>query len=103
MGDLDVAVELVPREPDFERQTEANYRRVTEESARGRRFASIFDQLTWWHQEAMLFLRRRSRGLSLHDYGAIREIVDASPHRVVFPESAPKAAEYQAHPPGSTH
>jgi hypothetical protein len=36
----------------------------------------------------MLFLRDRRRGLSLQDYAAIRKIVDASPHRVVFQESA---------------
>jgi hypothetical protein len=36
----------------------------------------------------MLLLRQRSRSLSLHDYGPIREIVDTSPHRVVFQESA---------------
>jgi hypothetical protein len=37
---------------------------------------------------AMLFLRDRSRGLSLQDYAAIRKIVDATPHRVLFQESA---------------
>jgi hypothetical protein len=46
----------------------------------------------------MLFLRHRSRGLSLQEYGAIREIVDASPHRVIFQESARRPLARQAHP-----
>jgi hypothetical protein len=82
IGDLDVAVQLVRREPDFEKYTEANNRRVAEEFAKGRWFSNIVDQAFWWQREAMLFLCNRSRGLSLHDYGPIREIVDASPHRV---------------------
>ena len=36
-------------------------------------------------QEAMLFLRNRRRGLSLQHCGAIREAVEASPHRLIFP------------------
>ena len=89
IGDLDIAIELVRREPDFQKHMEANNRRVTEEFARGRRFDSILDQVFWWQREAMLFLRDRRRGLSLQDYAAIQKIVDASPHRVVFQESRP--------------
>jgi hypothetical protein len=89
IGDLDIAIQLVRREPDFQKHTEANNRRVTEEFARGRRFDSILDQVFWWQREAMLFLRDRRRGLSLQDYAAIQKIVDASPHRVVFQESRP--------------
>jgi hypothetical protein len=84
VGDLDVAIELVRRERDFDRHREANDCRVAEELQNGRRFATFLDQLFWWEQEAMLFLRNRKRGLSLHQYGPIRETVDASPHRVVF-------------------
>jgi len=62
IGDLDIAIELVRREPDFRKHTKANDRRVTEEFARGRRFASIVDQIFWWHREAMMFLRDRRRG-----------------------------------------
>jgi len=91
IGDLDVAIDLVRREPDFRKHAEANNRRVNEEFERGRRFDSILDQLFWWQREAMLFLRDRRRGLSLQDYAPIREIVDASPHRVVFQKSAHRA------------
>jgi hypothetical protein len=87
IGDIDVAVEIVRREPDFEKHTQANNRRVAEEFAAGRRFSNILEQAFWWQTEAFLFLRNRKRGLSLQDYGAIKEIVAAAPHRVVFEDS----------------
>ena len=89
IGDLDVAVELVRREPNFQKHTEANNRHVADEFAKGRHFANILAQMFWWQQEAMLFLRNRKRGLSLHDYGPIREIVEASPHKTVFQDRRP--------------
>jgi hypothetical protein len=64
-GDVDVAIELVPRCGDFHRLRAANDERVREEQASGRRFSNLVEQLFWWQQEAMLFLRNRKRGLSL--------------------------------------
>jgi hypothetical protein len=48
----------------------------------------------------MLFLRDRRRGLSLQDYAPIREIVDASPHRVVFQKIRPQG---HSECPGASH
>jgi hypothetical protein len=84
IGDIDVAVEIVRREPDFDKHTQANNRRVAEGLAAGRRFSNILEQAFWWQKEAFLFLRNRKRGLSLQDYGPIKDIVAASPHRLVF-------------------
>ena len=84
LGDVDVAIELVPRCGDLHRLTAANEQRVKEEQASGRRFSNLVDQLFWWQQEAMLFLRNRNRGLSLQPYGAIRKVVDTSAHRLIF-------------------
>jgi len=84
LGDVDVAIELVPRCGDLHRLTAANEQRVKEEQASGRRFSNLVDQLFWWQQEAMLFLRNRKRGLSLQPYGAIRKVVDTSAHRLIF-------------------
>lgn len=88
IGDIDVAVEIVRRDPDFEKHALANNRRVTEEVAAGRRFSNIIEQAFWWQREAMFFLRNRKRALSLQDYSSISDIVSASPHRVVFEDSA---------------
>jgi predicted nucleotidyltransferase len=84
IGDVDVAIELVRREANFDKHMEMNMRRVAEESERGRHFANMVEEAYWWQREAMLFLRNRRRGLSLQAYAAIRKIVDASPHRVLF-------------------
>jgi hypothetical protein len=86
LGDVDVAVHLVPRSPDPKKHREANDRRVAKEEQKGRQFRTFLDQAFWWQQEAMLFLRNRRRGLSLQHYGAIRDAVDASPHAVIFPK-----------------
>jgi hypothetical protein len=40
-----------------------------------------------WQKEAFLFLRNRGRGLILRDYGTIKDIVAAAPHRLVFEDS----------------
>jgi hypothetical protein len=85
LGDVDVAIELARRESDYDRHLKSNYRRVADEERKGRRFSNMLDQICWWQQEAMLFLRNRKRGLSLQDYASIREVVESSPHRVVFP------------------
>ena len=84
LGDVDVAIELVPRCGDVHRLRAANDERVLEEQASGRRFSNLVDQLFWWQREAMLFLRNRKRGLSLQPYGDIRKLVDASAHRLIF-------------------
>jgi hypothetical protein len=73
LGDVDVAVHLVPRSSDLKKHREANYRRVAEEEQKGRRFRSFLYQAFLWEQETMLFLRNRHRGLSLQHYGSIRE------------------------------
>jgi hypothetical protein len=86
LGDVDVAVHLVPRSPDPKKHREANDRRVAEEEQNGRRFRSFLDQAFWWEQEAMLFLRNRRRGLSLQHYASIREAVEASPHSLIYPK-----------------
>ena len=59
----------------------------------------MVDQAFWWQRGGTVFHRSRGLSLSMHDYGAIREIVDASPHRVVFQESARRPLARQAPSP----
>jgi predicted nucleotidyltransferase len=92
LGDVDVAVHLVSRLTDPLKHREANDRRVSDEEHEGRRFSSIIDRVFWWQQEAMLFLRNRRRGLSLHDYELIKEIVEGSPHARIFPNPESNSA-----------
>ncbi len=66
LNDVDVAVELVPREQDPDKQRELGQRRISEVLKAGRQFSNYVEQLFWPETEVMLFLKSRSRGISLH-------------------------------------
>jgi hypothetical protein len=87
IGDVDIAIELVRRESDFDKHCAANSKRVREETERGRSFQNMVDEIYWWHREAMLFLRNRKRGLSLHEYQSERSVVESGLHKVIFCET----------------
>ena len=38
----------------------------------------MVEEIYWWHREAMLFLRSRKRGLSLHDFRDTERILEFS-------------------------
>jgi predicted nucleotidyltransferase len=84
LSDVDVAVELQPKEPDWDRLRELNRARVEHLHMAGRRFSSWIAIEYWWHLEAFSFLKGRSRAISLIDYKDEREFVDRVPHRVLF-------------------
>jgi hypothetical protein len=86
IGDVDVAIECIRREEDYDKHYAANSRRVEEETWKGRSFSNMVERAFWWQREAMLFLRDRKRGLSLHDYASEQKIVDSGPHREIFSE-----------------
>jgi predicted nucleotidyltransferase len=87
LGDVDIAVELQPKEPDPEKRREATYRRLAET---GRRLQSFLQREFWWRGEVLRVLKARSRAISLHDYGFEKELIDAVPHTVVFSAAKPK-------------
>jgi predicted nucleotidyltransferase len=92
-SDVDLAVEIAPKETDFERLTAQNYERVEHLRARGRRFRSVVEITGWWHWEVFGFLKGRSRVISLADYKVEKALVLAVPHRLLLgdDEPAPKA------------
>lgn len=59
-SDVDIFVELVDKEP----RTQESMRKHAKAS--GRRFATYLDQLGWPEHQALLYLKQRSSGLSLH-------------------------------------
>ena len=72
LGDVDLAIELLPREHDDEK-SEAKCqvrRRLAEEN--GRRFGSVFEWAIWPTMEIFLFLKSRSRSLSLHQLSELK-------------------------------
>jgi predicted nucleotidyltransferase len=88
LSDVDIAVELQPKEPDRDRLRELNRARVEQLHMAGRRFSSWIAVEYWWHLEAFSFLKGRSRAISLIDYKDEKEFVYRVPHRVLFSSSA---------------
>jgi len=82
LNDVDLLVDLVPRHADREKQNSFEERIRRDAAANGRRFNNFVDQLAWPRNEVDLFLKKRSRTLSLHY--ADHAIVAQTEHRVVF-------------------
>ncbi|MCI0621166.1 MAG: hypothetical protein L0387_05765 [Acidobacteria bacterium] len=66
INDIDVAVELVHRECNPEKRQVANKQRIDEAFKAGRQFRTIIDEMFWPYHEVLLFLKARSRAISLH-------------------------------------
>ncbi|MGD1091986.1 MAG: nucleotidyltransferase domain-containing protein [Bryobacteraceae bacterium] len=93
LSDLDIAVELQPKEANWDRLRELILKRVEQLEIAGRRFNWIEIEY-WWHLEAFRFLKSRSRAISLIDYTAEKKFVDSVPHlalRSVASEVTPAA------------
>ena len=84
LGDVDVGVELRPKESGWKHLRELNHERVAELERKGHRFSRALDREVWWQLETFRFLQGRSRSISLLDYKAEREFVDQVPHKVLF-------------------
>ena len=53
----------------------------------GHRLPGLFARQTWWRRAVLRFLKARSRAISLHDYAYEKELIDAAPHKVIFPDA----------------
>jgi predicted nucleotidyltransferase len=84
LSDLDIGVELQPKETNWDRLRELTLHRVEQLQMAGRRFGNWIEVECWWHLEAFRFLKSRSRAISLIDYTAEKKFVDAVPHRVLL-------------------
>ena len=98
LSDVDLAVQLVAKEPDFERLREANAERVEQLAILGQRFSNFLEEQFCWFLETFRFLKGRSRVISLADYTVEKRLVLAVPHRMLLgepdefePEPPPKA------------
>jgi predicted nucleotidyltransferase len=86
LSDVDVAVELARKEPDFERAQQQNQQRAEELANIGRRFRNVLEWEFCWHGEAFRFLKGRSRVIALADFNAEKTFVLAVPHRFLIGE-----------------
>jgi predicted nucleotidyltransferase len=83
-SDIDLAIEVVPKEPDRNRLQEQNRGRAQVLARTGRSFRNEFEMLFCWRFEVWRFLKGRTRAISLHDYQAEKSLVLAVPHRVLI-------------------
>ena len=67
LNDVDIAVELEPRYLDGDQQQAYEQERVQEAARQGRTFRHFTDAMAWPRTETLLFLKSRSRTISLHD------------------------------------
>lgn len=78
LGDVDLAIELRPRESE-DKQFQARCKdRCRLAEVAGRRFGSIFEWAIWPSTEIFLFLKSRSRSLSLHPLSELEEMKGVS-------------------------
>jgi predicted nucleotidyltransferase len=99
LGDVDVAVELAPKESDRQRLRELNYRRVAVSEKKGRRFSGMLDREMWWRLETFYFLKGRSRSISLHDYRAEKQFADEVPHKILMSTDTEHERRLEEEPP----
>ena len=84
LSDVDLAVELVPKEADPARAQVLNQERVEELAARGHEFRNILEVGHCWHRETFKFLKSRSRVISLADYAVEKSFILAVPHQFLI-------------------
>jgi predicted nucleotidyltransferase len=91
LSDVDLAVQLVAKETDFERLREANAKRVEQLAILGKFFGSFLQEQFCWFLETFRFLKGGSRVISLADYNVEKRLVLAVPHRMLLgePEELP--------------
>ena len=88
VSDVDLAVEITPKDPNKDRAYALNERHVQKLESVGVRFRGFLDRQCYWHQEVFRFLKGRSRVISLADLKAEGGFVMAAPHRILYANGA---------------
>jgi len=84
LSDVDVAVEVVSKDADFDHARVKNYERVEKLAAQGHRFRNFLEREGCWYWEVFGFLKGHSRVIALADYATEKAFVLAAPHRVLL-------------------
>ncbi len=90
LNDIDLAISLEFKESDTETRGQLIEWRVNEAISKGRTFQNVADRYLWPWQEVLLFLRNRSKSLSLH---VDDPIVGQCESRVLFSTKTGQAAK----------
>jgi hypothetical protein len=84
LGDIDLAVEIVPKENDGGKFQKLAQERSKKAKHNGRQFNNIVEEVYWPQTEALKYLKSRSRSISIHL--ADDPVLKISKHKVIFEE-----------------
>lgn len=84
LSDVDVAVEVVSKDADFDHARATNYERLEKLAAQGYRFRNLLEREGCWYWEVFGFLKGHSRVIALADYATEKAFVLAAPHSVLL-------------------
>jgi len=82
LNDVDLLVDLIPRNSNQEKQQALERSIRAQACKRGRHWGNMVDQLIWPLTEVQLFLKNRSRTLSLHY--SDHALMAKTEHKVIF-------------------
>ncbi len=94
IGDLDIAIALVPKELDSQKHSERLLAHADEAALCGKRFANIVQRLDFAAKEVRAYLKARSRIIQLTDCDD--GVLKVAEHRIIYegPEFNPVVPKY---------
>ncbi|HYI92911.1 MAG TPA: hypothetical protein VEX68_05165 [Bryobacteraceae bacterium] len=85
--DVDVAVELSPKERNKAKLEERVTKQVEEAEAGGKRFKSFADRRAWGKNKVLEYLKGKSRSLALY---TLNEDILTRPHKIIYTRGGAK-------------
>jgi predicted nucleotidyltransferase len=79
--DVDVAVELSPKERNKAKLEDREKKQAEEAEAGGKRFKSFVDRRAWGRNKVLDFLKGKSRSLALY---ALNDEILTRPHKIIY-------------------
>jgi predicted nucleotidyltransferase len=87
LGDIDLAIQISSKEADNEKFRELREEKTRKALKNGRHFSNVVEQLAWSQTETMMFLKSRSRSLSIqHLTEDLLEL--AGNHKTIYEEES---------------
>jgi len=90
IGDLDIAIDLVPKEPDSTKHSELLLAHANAAALNGKRFQNFVQRLDFAAQEVRSYLKARSRIIQLTDCDD--GVLKIAEHRVIYESPGQKPA-----------
>jgi predicted nucleotidyltransferase len=81
VNDIDIAIQLAPKIDDLKLRSKLYAKRRRKSK---RKFRTLMAYLGWPMQEVWLFLKSRSRALSLHDFASHEKLLETIETRVIL-------------------